>query len=162
MVERDLAKVDVAGSTPVSRSRIFQASQGGSMKKPRPAPLSAVLLATTILLLACGTGNGRSLQSVSVSPSAGTSQAQFTATGIYSKIPTSVDITSTTTWCIGSSDGLCAADVAMRAYVIGGLAQCESGFTGTVTVLAGQAGPPPGMNQGYHLQPFGTAQLTCP
>ncbi len=129
--------------------------------KPRPACLLGLLLAIAIVLLACGASN-RSLQSVSVSPAAATSPAQFTATGIYSQMPTSVDITSTTTWCIGSMSGLCASDVAMFAEVTAGLAQCLTGSTGTVTVLAGQAGPPPGLNLGSQLQPFGAAQLTCP
>ncbi len=130
--------------------------------RPRPACLFGVLLATSITLLACG-GNNHSLQSVSVSPAATTnSQAQFTATGIYETMPTSVDITGTTTWCIGSASGLCSADVAAFAEVTGGLAECASGFSGTVTVLAGQPASHPGTNQGYQLKPFGTAQLTCP
>jgi hypothetical protein len=96
--------------------------------KPRPACLLGLLLAIAIVLLACGASN-RSLQSVSVSPAAATSPAQFTATGIYSQMPTSVDITSTTTWCIGSMSGLCASDVAMFAEVTAGLAQCLTGST---------------------------------
>jgi hypothetical protein len=131
------------------------------MKKPRPASLLGALLTITIVLLACG-GNNRSLQSVSVSPGSASSQAQFTATGTYNTMPTSIDITGTTTWCIGSSNGVCDGNIAQRAYVIAGLAQCLSGFSGTVTVLAGQHGPPPGADQGYQLQPFGAAQLTCP
>ena len=77
-------------------------------------------------------------------------------------MPTSVDITATTTWCIGSSNGFCDGNIAQHAYVSAGLAQCDQGFTGTVTVLAGQKGPTPGPDQGYQLQPFGAAQLTCP
>jgi hypothetical protein len=131
--------------------------------RPRPASLLGVLLTISTVLLACGAGNNHSLQSVSVNPTAVTSsRAQFTATGIYNTMPTSVDITGTTTWCIGSNTGLCTADVAMFAEVTAGLAECESGFSGTVTVLAGQAGPPPGENQGFQLQPFGAAQFTCP
>ncbi|MFZ0279523.1 MAG: hypothetical protein WA254_13120 [Candidatus Sulfotelmatobacter sp.] len=130
--------------------------------KPRPAFLLAVLLGISFAL-ACGAGSHHSLQSVSVSPlAAASSQAQFTATGTYDTIPTSADITGTTTWCIGSTSGLCASDVAMFAEVTAGLAQCSPGFSGTVTVLAGQAGPPPGLNQGSQLNPFGAAQLTCP
>ena len=160
MVERDLAKVDVAGSTPVSRSRHFPASFGGFMK-PRASFLLGVLLAVGIVLLACG-GNNRSLQSVSVSPIAATSQAQFTAKGVYNQMPTSVDITGTTTWCIGSPSGMYASDIAIEAGVSAGFAQCASGFSGTLTVLAGQAGPPPGLNLGSQLKPFGAAQLSCP
>jgi hypothetical protein len=127
-----------------------------------PACLFGVLLSVSIALLACG-GNNHSLQSVSVSPAAATSsQAQFTATGIYKTMPTSVDITGTATWCIGSSSGLCSADVAAVAEVTAGLAECATGFSGTVTVLAGQPASQPGINQGYQLQPFGAAQLNCP
>ena len=127
-----------------------------------PACLLAVLLATSITLLACG-GNSRTLQSITVSPAAAaSSQAQFTATAIYNSMPTAVDITATTTWCIGSSNGVCDGNIAQRAYVSAGLAQCDQGSTGTVTVLAGQKGPTPGPDQGYQLQPFGAAQLTCP
>jgi hypothetical protein len=162
VVERDLAKVDVAGSTPVSRSRVFRPTPGGSMKRPRPAFLRGVVLGVAAILLACG-ANNRSLQSVNISPAAATSsQAQFTATGVYNAMPTSVDITGTTTWCVGSSDGVCAGNIPTRVSVTAGLAQCLSGFSGTVTVLAGQAGPAPGPDVGSQLKPFGAAQLTCP
>ena len=127
-----------------------------------PAWLFGMILSISIALFACG-GNNHSLQSVSVSPAAATSsRAQFTATGIYNTMPASVDITNTTAWCIGSTSGLCSADVAAFAEVTSGLAQCAPGFTGTVTILAGQPASHPGANQGYQLQPFGTAQLTCP
>jgi hypothetical protein len=162
VVERDLAKVDVAGSTPVSRSRVSSGLLRSSVR-PLPFCLLGVLLTMSIVLLACGTGNDHSLQSVTVSPTTATSsQAQFSATGIYNTMPTSVDITATTAWCIGSTSGLCASDVAMFAEVTAGLAECAPGFTGTVTVLAGQTTRPSGLNQGSQLKPFGAAQLNCP
>ena len=37
MVERDLAKVDVAGSTPVSRSKVFQATHVALFISPQTA-----------------------------------------------------------------------------------------------------------------------------
>jgi hypothetical protein len=130
--------------------------------RPWPVYLLCLLLAISIALLACG-GNNHPLQSVTVSPAATTSpQAQFTATGVYNTMPTTVDITGTTFWCIGSTTGLCTADVAAFAEVTAGFAQCTAGFSGTVTVLAGQPSNHPGVNQGYQLQPFGAAQLTCP
>jgi hypothetical protein len=131
------------------------------MHKPRPAALLGVLVTIAMVLVACG-GNNRSLQSVSVSPATASSQAQFTATGIYNTMPTSVDITGSTTWCVGSSDGVCAGNIPIRVSVTAGLAQCLSGFAGTVTVLAGQSGPPPGADLGSQLKPFGAAQLSCP
>jgi hypothetical protein len=130
--------------------------------RPWPVSLLGILLSISIALLACG-GNSRTLQSITVSPAAAaSSQAQFTATAIYNSMPNSVDVTATTTWCIGSSNGFCDGNIAQRAYVSAGLAQCDQGFTGTVTVLAGQKGPTPGPDQGDQLQPFGAAQLTCP
>ncbi|MGO8796900.1 MAG: hypothetical protein ACLQLC_18920 [Candidatus Sulfotelmatobacter sp.] len=78
-------------------------------------------------------------------------------------MPTSSDITATTTWCIGLSPGVCGGELPTQAFVVGGLAQCTPGTTGTFLVLAGQqSGPPPGINQGPTLKPFGSAQLTCP
>lgn len=130
--------------------------------RPWPACLLGVLFAGSVALLACG-GNNRALQSVNVSPATATGpQAQLTATAIYNTMPTTVDITSTTYWCIGSSNGMCDGNIAQRAYVNAGLAQCLSGFSGSVTVLAGQKGPTPNPDEGYQLQPFGAAQLNCP
>ena len=126
----------------------------------RPSSLPGVLLNMTVVLLACG--DNRSLQSVTISPTVASSKTQFTATGIYNKPPTTVDITSTTTWCVGTSNGLCAGNIAIEANVNAGLAQCLSGFTGTVTILAGQAGPSPGPDLGFQLKPFAVAQLNCP
>ena len=125
-----------------------------------PRSLSLVILTTTVVLLACG--KSRSLQSVTISPTVASSKAQFTAKGVYNTMPTQVDITSSTTWCVGSSSGLCAGNIAIEANVTAGLAQCLSGFTGTVTILAGQAGPSPGPDLGFQLKPFAVAQLNCP
>lgn len=122
-------------------------------------PLSMVLLAS--ILLACGSSH--SLQSVTVSPAtAASSQAQFIATGIYNSSPTSVDITASTTWCIGSSNGVCDGNVAQGATVSAGLAQCLTGFSGSVTILAGEAASMGLPDQGQQLKPYGAAQLTCP
>jgi len=126
----------------------------------RPSSLLGGLLALTITLFACS--DNRSLESVTISPTVASSKAQLTATGLYNKPPTTVDITSTTTWCVGSSSGLCAGNIAIEANVNAGLAQCLSGFTGTVTILAGQAGPSPRPDLGFQLKPFGVAQLNCP
>ena len=128
--------------------------------KLRPSSFPSILLSLTVVLLACS--DNRSLQSVTISPTVVKSKAQFTATGVYNSMPTQVDITSTATWCVGSSNGLCAGNIAIEASVNAGLAQCLSGFTGTVTILAGQAGPSPGPDLGFQLKPFAVAQLNCP
>ena len=128
--------------------------------RPRPASLLLILFSVSAFLLACG--SSRSLQSVSVSPTVATSPAQFTATGTFNTMPNSVDITSTITWCVGSNNGVCAGNISIEATVGNGAAQCLAGFSGTVTILAGQAGPSPGPDVGAQLKPFGSAQLTCP
>jgi hypothetical protein len=132
--------------------------------KKRSCALAAVVLALTITLFACG--NSRSLQSVSVSPTAAKASAQFTATGIYNKSPSNVDITTTTTWCIGassggSSSGACVGNITAGATVNSGSAQCTPGFTGSVTILAGQVSSAMA-DTGSQLKPFGAAQLNCP
>jgi hypothetical protein len=130
------------------------------VKRPRLACFLTLLLAIVTILLACG--DTRSLQSVSVSPAAATSQAQFNATGAFNHSPISANITATTNWCIGSANGVCDGNINQGATVNAGSAQCLTGFTGTVTVLAGQAGPMGNPDGGNQLKPFGTAQLTCP
>jgi len=129
------------------------------MKKPSSS-LAAVVPTLLIALLGCG--DSRSLQSVSISPASASSSAQFAATGVYNKSPTSVDITATTTWCIGSSSGVCAGNINPGATVNAGLAQCVTGFTGSVTVLAGRGGTMANPDMGTQLKPFGSAQLNCP
>ena len=129
------------------------------MKKPPFSSLPGVLVALIALL---GCGDNRSLQSVTISPAVANSSAQFTAVGSYNKTPTSVDITTTTTWCVGSSNGVCAGNIITGATVDSGMAQCKTGFTGSVTVLAGQSGSSANPDSGAPLQPFGVAQLNCP
>lgn len=133
--------------------------------RSRRSPTPIVLIGATTLiasvLLDCG-GSNHVLQSVSVTPSSATSQMQFTATGMYNTPPMSVDITSTTTWCVALSTGVCDTEAQPGAQVVAGLAQCQSGASGTFTILAGQAGPEEGMNAPFPLKPFGTATITCP
>jgi hypothetical protein len=73
-----------------------------------------------------------------------------------------VDITTTTTWCVGSSSGVCAGNIIAGATVTSGTAQCLTGFTGSVTILAGKSGPVANPDSGPQLKPFGAAQLNCP
>jgi hypothetical protein len=67
-------------------------------------------------------------------------------------------------WCIGDSTGHCAGFIQTGATIDGnGLARCNSGFNGTLTVLAGQpAGQPSTPDVGVQLRTFGQARLTCP
>jgi hypothetical protein len=123
--------------------------------------LTIIISLLACVLLACG-GNTRTLQSVSVTPATAVGQAQFMATGIYSTMPTSVNITSTTTWCVAYSTGVCDTEAQLGVQVNAGLAQCQSWGSGTFTILAGQPGAEPGVNAPFPLKPYGTAQITCP
>jgi hypothetical protein len=127
-----------------------------------PVFLILLLSASGLALLACGGGNSRTLQSVSINPAAAVSPAHFTATGIYNQAPMSVDVTNTVTWCVGTTDGFCGGSIAIGASVNAGYARCLSGFPGPVTILAGQAGNMQGPYASPPLKPFASAQLTCP
>jgi hypothetical protein len=117
-------------------------------------------------MAACG--GGRELIGVSVSPSsvdARGSQVQFVATGTFSQSPRTAQLTgSEIGWCVGSANGSCNGNIAGGASVDGnGLAQCQPGFQGTVTLLAGKAKQAQVNPDGpYPLAIFGSAQLTCP
>jgi hypothetical protein len=131
------------------------------MKKRPFSSLPGVLVLVFLVGLP-GCSDSRSLQSVTISPAVANSSAQFSAMGSFNKSPTSADITATTTWCIGSSDGVCAGNINTGATVNSGTAQCGIGFTGSVTVLAGQSGSMANPDSGVQLKPFGAAQLNCP
>jgi hypothetical protein len=120
-------------------------------------------------LLACGSGS--QLRSVSLSPPAADAQSfpggkvPFVATGIFNNSPTPVTLTSKdVTWCTGASDGSCVGNINPGATVDQtGMAQCNSGFVGTVTILAGKPSSVMGMpDTGFPLKVFGSAKLTCP
>ena len=137
MVECDLAKVEVAGSNPVSRSIVLPCVAHPEKRIPISSkPL--VLLALIVVMGGCG--DSRKLQSVAISPTAATSQAQFTATGTFSKPPSPTQLGSADiTWCAGSSNGICAGFTNPGAMAdANGNAQCEATFHGTVTVLGRQ------------------------
>ena len=177
MVECDLAKVEVAGSNPVSRSRnsskqpvpprfaSHKASVRVESSMERTAAFWVAISLSCLGMLGCGNSN---LTSVSLSPTVADAQnfpggqVQFTATGTYSGSSKVVPLKNIT-WCIGSATGACNGNIAAAASVDGnGLAQCLPGATGTVTVLAGSGGPPSMPDMGHQLSVFGTAQLTCP
>ena len=127
-----------------------------------------------VLLLVCGTadcGGGRDLLSISVSPSSADAQnyaggqVQFVATGTFSQSPTTAPLTSADVgWCVGSAAGNCNGNISGGATVdSNGLAQCQLGFQGTVTLLAGKAETTQvNPDAPYPLKIFGAAQLTCP
>ena len=122
------------------------------------------LLLLSLAALNCG--SGRQLQSVKIDPPAATSQAQFTATGMFSEPPSPAQLTSKDIlWCMGSSDGHCVGNANPGGSVDqNGRAQCLPLFTGTAVVLAGKPinDPSPMPDAGPKMKVFGSAQLTCP
>lgn len=114
--------------------------------------LPPAVMLCLLLLVGCGQSK------VAVTPGSADAQdypngvVPFTATGI-----------SSPTWCIGTSSGQCNGNVVSLATIdSSGRAQCVTGHSGTVTVLAGKAIPPMNPDAGMQLSPFGSAQLTCP
>ena len=127
--------------------------------------LWALLFVTISLAVGCGSNR---LTSVSVSPAVADArnfsngQVQFTASGTYSGSSNPVTVNNLS-WCVGSSSGRCNGNIASAASVSGnGVAQCVSGATGTVTVIAGTGGAVTMPDTGHQFTVFGTAQLTCP
>jgi hypothetical protein len=123
------------------------------------------------LLTLSGCGGGRQLRSVTLSPPTAdaqnfsSGQVPFVATGTFSDPPSPVTLTSKDVlWCIGGSDGSCVGNINPGATVDQtGLVQCNPGFTGIATVLAGtQSSVMMNPDQGSQLKIFGSAKLTCP
>lgn len=88
-------------------------------------------------LSGCG-GSNRQLQSLTVSPASTTAQggqAQFTATGQFSSMPTSVSPASVSWWqsppIIDPPSNMFGLGLTSQPF----MAQC-SGFTGTITITA--------------------------
>jgi len=117
-----------------------------------------VLAAMSWLTTGCGSGSPRRLQSVSVSPARADAmsfpngQVQFTAMGIYSQPPSPSAIPQSG-WLLEQ------ANIATISQ--SGIAQCNPGVSGVVTVKASTAGPCSGTGCTAPLL-SGTAQLTCP
>jgi hypothetical protein len=67
-------------------------------------------------------------------------------------------------WCVGNNTGGCAGNINPGASLSqNGMAQCNPGFSGAVTILAGtQSSTMVNPDQGPQLKVFGMAQLTCP
>jgi hypothetical protein len=124
-----------------------------------------VWLPTTLLLAGielvtggCGPGSPRLLQSISVTPASAEAhtfpngQVQFTALGTYDKPPSPSPITQA---------GWSLSDPTIATVSPGGLAQCNPGESGVVTVEASGSRPCSGTSC-TPVMISGTAQLTCP
>jgi hypothetical protein len=126
------------------------------------------LLLLVLATITCG--SNRQLQTVTLSPPSADAhsfpngQVNFAATGTFSKPPSPMQLSSKdVTWCAGTSSGVCAGNINIGANVDpNGVAQCQTGFSGTVTVLAGTGGTTSMPDTGSQLKIFGSAQLTCP
>jgi len=128
------------------------------------------LLILSLTALSCG--SGRHLQTVKIDPAAATGQAQFQATGTFSKPPSPVTLTNKdVTWCVGeltsaanATANVCVGNVAPFATVDqNGMAQCNATSHGTGYIVAG-AEPVFSMNPdgGSQFTVAGSATLTCP
>lgn len=128
------------------------------------------LLLLSLTALSCG--GGRELQSVKINPATATGQAQFAATGTFSKPPSPVTLTSNDVkWCVGeltsapnATPAACVGNVAPFATVDqNGLAQCSPTAHGTGYIVAG-ANEVLSMNPdgGSQFKVSGAATLTCP
>jgi len=146
------------------------------MEKLRLNFFSLALVLAASFTLSCGGSPSesatRQLQSITLSPATAdaqnypSGQVQFTATGYYNTAPQTVTPLSAT-W------GTCYQNAPTNAVSVtsGGLAQCESGATGTYSIWANDPAfsvPYSGVNCnaitacGGGCFVVGTAQLTCP
>ena len=144
---------------------------GGFMT--RVTLLFAGPLVVLAALVTSGCGSSRQLRSVALPPASADAQSfpngqvPIAAVGTFTHPPSPVNLTSqTVVWCIGDATGTCNGTVAPHATVDqNGVAQCNSTFVGTATVLAGTPSPPPAaipVGAGAQLKVFGSATLTCP
>ncbi|HEY6770357.1 MAG TPA: hypothetical protein VI386_36905 [Candidatus Sulfotelmatobacter sp.] len=126
------------------------------------------LLPIVLVFMGCG-GGSHQLQGVQITPAIADArnspngQVNFTATGTFNRPPSPVTLTSAdVVWCVGSGTGTCAGNIVAGATVDqNGVAQCQAGFNGTVTILAGQ-GKVTMPDTGEQLKIFASARLTCP
>src|SRR5439155_8163106 len=146
VVECDLAKVEVAGSNPVSRSRFRPPVQptlvsGASLVVRRTSMSSRIAFVGAVaMLVIIGLGCGSHLNSVSLSPAVADAQnfpngqVQFSATGTYGSSSKPVPVTNLT-WCVGAPNGSCYGNIASVAAVTGnGVAQCLPVAAGPATI----------------------------
>jgi hypothetical protein len=179
VVECDLAKVEVAGSNPVSRSRFHPRANRRKYNQVSFAAhrLCAAgstmrwkvgLWAVIAVVVLAGLGCGSHLSSVNLTPGVADAknfpngQVQFIATGTYTGSSKVVPLTNLT-WCVGTTNGGCKGNVMSVASVSSsGVAQCLPGATGTATILAGSGGHATNPDGGFNMAVFGSAQITCP
>lgn len=139
---------------------------------------SSIGFLVLLLLAAIACGDGRTLQTVALSPTSADArnfpngQVQFAATGTFTQPPSPAQLTSKdVTWCVGGradaanpTAGICEGFIIPMATVDeNGVAQCTPQAQGPVYILAGK--PSSKMllpDQGSQLAVYGSAVLTCP
>lgn len=121
-------------------------------------PIGFLLAGIEFAASGCGSGSPRLLQSVSVTPASADAhtfpngQVQFTALGSYNHPPSPSPITES---------GWSLSDPNIATISQSGLAQCNAGASGVVTVKASASGPCTGTGC-TAVMLSGTAQLSCP
>jgi hypothetical protein len=121
-------------------------------------PTAILLGAIELVVGGCGNSGPRFLQSVSVTPASADAQTfangqvQFTAVGTYSQPPSPSPLAQAG-WSLSGSD--------LATISQSGLAQCNPGASGVVTVKASMSAPCSGTGCTAALM-SGTAQLSCP
>jgi len=134
------------------------------MAKLLPAFVLALLIIVALNLLAGGS-SPRQLLSVTVALATANvsdfsnGMVQFTATGMFDRIPSPATL-NPATWDLIPSTSYPADAV---SFSTSGVAQCKAEFAGTVTVRGGAFVCPQNSMMGVPCRlVFGTAQLTCP
>ena len=134
------------------------------MTKLALALWSVVLFALALSLLACGNSPPRQLVSATVTPATATASSfpngmvQFTATGTFDR-PPSPTVLNPAFWQVEPSVADPADAVSISAN---GVAQCNAGFVGTVTIQGGgEVCPAHGISAPCRFV-SGNAKLTCP
>jgi hypothetical protein len=117
----------------------------------------------TLIINGCGTSSPRELQSMTVSPAVADAahspngEVQFTASGTFSKPPTSAAVTFAApyfgTWSVSNPT--------IATISSSGLAQCVAGAPGTVNVIASASANSTTAPRTSIVR-TATAQLTCP
>lgn len=121
-------------------------------------PTAFLLAGIELAASGCGSGSTRLLQSVSVAPASADAhtfpngQVQFTALGSYNHPPSPSPITQS---------GWSLSDPSIATINQSGLAECNSGASGVVTIKASVSGPCSGTGC-TAVMLSGTAQLSCP
>ena len=141
-------------------NRRFMHNTSSATKEVFVSRFGSAFSVTMLLLVSagCGSSSSRQLQSINISPTMASGQAQFVATGHYNQVPLSMSQLPAI-WVIYLPGGETGATITQD-----GVAQCEPGASKTFSVLA-YAPVDPGAPIKIPLTGkvvLGTAVLNCP